>query len=110
MSNIKKQKSQKKDQMVTIKCTSQQKKQLMQMAQQKDIREPKFRNTISEYVLEGALTGKEHQCRKNKIDTTQMVMQQENLNDMLKNISPDQLSVKRAWRNLAEEEKKKWVF
>ena len=95
MSNIKKQKDQKKDQMVTIKCTSQQKKQLMQMAQQKDI-------SVSEYVLEGALTGKEHQCRKNKIDTTQM--------DMLKNISPDQLSVKRAWRNFAEEEKKKWVF
>lgn len=103
MSNIKKQKDQKKDQMVTIKCTSQQKKQLMQMAQQKDI-------SVSEYVLEGVLTGKEHQCRKNKIDTTQMVMQQENLNDMLKNISPDQLSVKRVWRNLAEEEKKKWVF
>ena len=75
----------------------------MQMAQQKDI-------SVSEYVLEGALTGKESQGRKNKIDTTQMVMQQENLNDMLKNISPDQLSVKRAWRNLAEEEKKKWVF
>ena len=96
MSNIKKQKSQKKDQMVTIKCTSQQKKQLMQRAQQKDI-------SVSEYVLEGVLTGKEHKCRKNKIDTTQMVMQQEN-------ISPDQLSVKRAWRNFAEEEKKKWVF
>ena len=56
MSNIKKQKDQKKDQMVTIKCTSQQKKQLMQMAQQKDI-------SVSEYVLEGALTGKESQCR-----------------------------------------------
>ena len=51
MSNIKKQKSQKKDQMVTIKCTSQQKKQLMQRAQQKDI-------SVSEYVLEGVLTGK----------------------------------------------------
>ena len=72
----KKTKSQKKDQMVTIKCTSQQKKQLMQRAQQKDI-------SVSEYVLEGAVTSKECQCRKNKIDM-QCIRMGRNVNTLWK--------------------------
>lgn len=74
--NVKYKKSQKKDQMVTIKCTSQQKKQLMQMAQQKDI-------SVSEYVLEGAVTSKECQCRKNKIDM-QFIRMGRNVNTLWK--------------------------
>lgn len=103
MSNVKLCESEKKTEVISLKCTKLEKDKLEQGASKKD-------KSLSSYVLEGALAGRERQSTRDKRYTTHIVIEQEMLNELYKIIPANGETMKTYWEKMAKEAQKIWEF
>lgn len=103
MGNIKLCESEKKTEIISVKCTKQEKCKLERGAAKKG-------KSLSAYVLEGGLIGRERQSTRDKRNTTHLVIEQEMLNEMYKGILENEQTMKILWENMDKEAQKIWDF
>jgi len=104
MANIRKAESDRRSEIVTVKCTKDEKLQIDSAAQ-------KNNKTTSSYVLECGLAGKERRRSKDRKRATELVLQQERINGLYRQVHKDtDKKLKSAIEQIIRGELSLWAF